>query len=94
MGDRTEQADDQTPSPHILGAAARKKLKRADDGKLYVVVGDKAFGPVNEDGTIDGQVEHKYTQNAQGGTDCTIYLPCLQVVPKAHLPGKLDKEED
>ena len=47
------------------------------DGQAYVVVGDKAV-PCDENGVVKGVWSEK-TPNANGGQDCTVHIPCLQI---------------
>lgn len=54
------------------------------DGKKYVRIGDKLI-EVDENGQPKG-IWSEETPNAQGGQDCTIHVPCLQVVTEQHKP--------
>lgn len=48
------------------------------DGKSYVRMGDKLV-PVDENGKPLG-VWSEETPNDSGGQDCTVHVPCLQIV--------------
>lgn len=56
-------------------------------GNQYLVVGDRAFPILRFDEGRKPVVDMKGTwseqkPNAQGGTDCIVHVPFLQVVPK------------
>ena len=50
------------------------------EGKNYVQIGDKLV-PCDEYGVITG-IWSEETQNAAGGQDCTVHVPCLQIAAK------------
>lgn len=55
------------------------------DGKPHVVIGDKAM-PCDENGVISGCWSEE-KPNATGGQDCTVHVPCLQIVANVNKPG-------
>ena len=48
------------------------------NGQKYVMIGDKAI-PCDENGVIT-QCWSEEKPNANGGQDCTVHVPCLQIV--------------
>lgn len=50
------------------------------NGQKYVIIGDKAI-PCDENGVVTG-VWSEETRNANGGQDCTVHVPCLQIAAK------------
>ena len=53
------------------------------DGKNYVQVGDKLID-VDEDGHMVGECWSEETPTANGGMDCTVHVPCLQIAAKTN----------
>jgi len=64
----------------------RKELVEKD-GQLYLILGDKAIPVEIVDGTpqVSG-VWSEQRPNAQGGTDCIVHVPCLDIVGEVKRP--------
>lgn len=56
------------------------------EGKKYLRVGDKLI-EVDANGKPVHECWSEETPNANGGMDCTVHVPCLQIAAVRHQPS-------